>query len=176
MLAMMTMMMIMIKQKFKRNTSTCERPEVRCSLVYLHHLHKIFFTLLSKPSWTLFIRNPAIRFNGLLEIIESNHFCGGSGEGWCCTAAEMDIRHDEETDVFQGAWWQAISTPGSTSAIDVCRLQIWQDIIRTAASTWKRNNFWNYKVKCNSWKDLLSQGIGSRESHRRRSRCGREAG
>ena len=54
------------------------------------------------------------------------------GEAGVVQRLKMDIRHDEETDVFQGAWWQAISTPRSTSAIDVCRLQIWQDIIRNS--------------------------------------------
>lgn len=64
-------------------------------------------------------------FNGLLEIIEYNHFCveGGWGVG-VVQRLKMDIRYDNETDVFQGAWWQAISTPGRTSAIGVCRLQI----------------------------------------------------
>ena len=144
----------------------------------------------ARPTYTTYIMNYFLFFsrnlgrfsfgtqlcsNGLLVIFECNHFCGGGGG--CCTAAEngkMDIRHDEETDVFQGAWWQAISTPGSTSAIDVRWLQIWQDIIRTA-STCKKNNFWNYKGRCDSLKDPLSQGMGSsRESYRRRSRDGRE--
>ena len=56
MLAMMTMMMIMIKQKLRKEIQVCEQPEVRCSSAYLHHLYKIFFILLSKPSWTIFIR------------------------------------------------------------------------------------------------------------------------
>ena len=48
-------------------------------------------------------------------------------------------------------------------------------ILSETASTCKRNNFWNCKEKCDSWKVPLSQGMGSsRESYRRRSRDGRE--
>lgn len=181
---MITMMMIMIKQRLWKEIQVYEQPEVRCSSAYLHHLYKtMFFILLSKPSGTIFIRNPNVlmvycrsRLLRLLFII-GNHWMQSpllGGGGGIVQRLEIDIRHDEETDVFQGAWWQAISTPGSTSAIDVCRLQIWHDTIRTA-STCKRNNFWNYKEKCDSCKDPLSQGMGSsRESYRRRSRDGRE--
>ena len=56
MLAMMTMMMIMIKQKLRKEIQVFEQPEVRCSSAYLHHLYKIIFILLPKPSWTIFIR------------------------------------------------------------------------------------------------------------------------
>ena len=31
-------------------------------------------------------------------------FVGGGGEGGIVQRLKMDIRHDEETDVFQGAW------------------------------------------------------------------------
>ena len=45
---------------------------------------------------------------GLLEIIECSHFCGGSGGGGggggVVRRLKIDIRHDEETDMFQGAW------------------------------------------------------------------------
>ena len=130
---MITMMMIMIKQRLWKEIQVYEQPEVRCSSAYLHHLYKtMFFILLSKPSGTIFIRNPNVlmvycrsRLLRLLFII-GNHWMqsllwgggGRGGEGGIVQRLKMDIRHDEETDVFQGAWWQAISTPGSTSAID----------------------------------------------------------
>ena len=125
-------------------------------------------------------------FNGLLQepitssrllrllFIIGNHWMQSlllwGGGGGIVQRLKMDIRHDEETDVFQGAWWQAISTPGSTSAIEVCRLQIWHDTIRTA-STCKRNNFWNYKenviaekIRCHkAWQAAVNLIDGDRE-------------
>ena len=107
-------MMIMIKQRLWKEIQVYEQPEVRCSSAYLHHLCKtMFFILLSKPSGTIFIRNP-ICFNGLLqepitsapvyywESLNAITFVGGGGG--IVQRLEMDIRHDEETDVFQGAW------------------------------------------------------------------------
>ena len=38
-----------------------------------------------------------------LESLNAITFVGGGGGG-IVQRLEMDIRHDEETDVFQGAW------------------------------------------------------------------------
>ena len=168
MLAMMKMIMIMIKQNLTKEIQVCEQPEVRCSLAYSHHLYKIFFIPLSKPSWTIFIRNPAMS-----QWFIGNHWLQSlllGGRVGCCTATENG----------HPPWWGNRSVPGSlvTSYFDSRKHFRYRCLsianIRTP-STSKRNKFSNFKEKCDSWKDLLSQGMGSsRESYRRRSRDGRE--
>ena len=81
------------------------------------------YTTYIKQCFLFFCRNlqgrfsfgTQICFNGLLqepitsapvyylESLNAITFVGGGGGGFL-KRREMDIRHDEETDVFQGAW------------------------------------------------------------------------
>ena len=106
MLAMMTMMMIMIKQKFRKEilVHVSNRKFVVAWSTYTTYIK--YFLLFSRNLHGRFSFGTQLCFNGLLEIIESNHFCGGVGGGGVGVVQrlKMDIRRDEETDVFQGAW------------------------------------------------------------------------
>ena len=109
---MITMMMIMIKQRLWKEIQVYEQPEVRCSSAYLHHWYKtMFFILLSKPSGTIFIRNPNVlmvycrsRLLRLLFII-GNHWMQSLlwGGGGGCTAARNG----------HPPWWGNRRVPGS---------------------------------------------------------------
>ena len=89
MLAMMTMMMIMIKQKFRKEilVHVSNRKFVVAWSTYTTYIKYVL--LFSRNLHGRFSFGTQLCFNGLLEIIESNHFCGGGGGGdSCCTAAE----------------------------------------------------------------------------------------
>ena len=81
MLAMMTMMMIMIKQKFRKEilVHVSNRKFVVAWSTYTTYIK--YFLLFSRNLHGRFSFGTQLCFNGLLEIIESNHFCGGGG-GW----------------------------------------------------------------------------------------------
>lgn len=89
MLAMMTTMMIMIKQKLSRKEiQVCEQPEVvvawPTNTTYIIYIFFFFCVNLHGR----FSFGFQLCFNGLLEIIECSHFCGGGGggEGGCIAA------------------------------------------------------------------------------------------
>ena len=89
----------------ERNTSTSvsNRKFVVAWSTYTTYIKYVL--LFSRNLHGRFSFGTQLCFNGLSEIIESNHFCGGGGGGIrVVQRLKMDIRHDEETDVFQGAW------------------------------------------------------------------------
>ena len=81
MLAMMTMMMIMIKQKFRKEilVHVSNRKFVVAWSTYTTYIK--YFLLFSRNLHGRFSFGTQLCFNGLLEINESNHFCWGGGGG-----------------------------------------------------------------------------------------------
>ena len=108
---MMTMMMIMIKQRVWKDIQVYEQPEVRPT--YTTYI-KQYFLFFCRNLHGRFSFGTQICFNGLLqepitsapvyywESLNAITFMGGGGG--IVQRLKMDIRHDEETDVFQGAW------------------------------------------------------------------------